>query len=409
MATITRPMAIAPAAVRPRAARATVPAVWLVVLSAPLALSANSPAMILPTLAADLSVSLSTVSWLVSAFGWAMALGTPLMGGLVRRRGIRAVLLTGSGLTAAGTVLAALSPWLPLLLAGRALQALGGSALVAVAMNLAGGSPRRMGLIAAGFGVLGATGPLVGATLTSAASWHVAFAVQAVTLLAVPAVLRRDLPSVADPGSRFDATGAALLAVLVTALVAVPHYPLAGAVGVLLAAVPLELRIRANPEGFVPAALLRTPAFLVSSGLTLLLSTSYFAMLFAVPRLLGAATTWSTGAIGAGQMAAMITGSALVFGFAAISPRLPHRLIAPLLVGIGTLALALALVTPWAPLLLAVSTLSLLASSGGQAVLGVRAMRAAPEGQRPVAIGLFNLAFQLGGAFGPTLVVLLAV
>ncbi|HEY1179404.1 MAG TPA: hypothetical protein VGF17_24880, partial [Phytomonospora sp.] len=62
--------------------RALVPVGWLVLLSAPLALSANSPAMILPTLAGDFGVSQATVSWLVSAFGWAMALGTPLMGGL---------------------------------------------------------------------------------------------------------------------------------------------------------------------------------------------------------------------------------------------------------------------------------------------------------------------------------------
>lgn len=408
MATLTRTVPLVrdePA----RAARRLVPAGWLVLLSAPLALSANSPAMILPTLAGDFGVSLATVSWLVSAFGWAMALGTPLMGGLARRHGIRPVLLTGTALTALGTVLVAVTPWLPLLLAGRALQAFGGSALVAAAMNLAGGSTRRMGTIAAGFGLLGATGPLVGSTISSAASWHLAFAIQAVTLLAVPFVLRYTPKGATGGDGRFDAVGAAALAVLVTALVAVPHYPLPGAVAVLIAVVLLGLRVRRAPDGFVPAALLRSPTFLAASGMTLVLSTSYFAMLFAVPRLLAAETSWSAGTIGGGQMAAMILGSVLVFGFAAVAPRLPRRLITPLLLGIGALAPAVAFLSPWALLLFAVSTLSLLANSGGQAILGVRAMEAAPAEKRPVAIGLFNLAFQLGGAFGPTLVVLLAI
>ena len=405
MATLTRTVPL----VRPDAARGIVPAGWLVVLSAPLALSANSPAMILPTLAGDFGVSLATVSWLVSAFGWAMALGTPLMGGLVRRQGIRPVLLAGTALTALGTVLVAVTPWLPLLLAGRALQAFGGASLVAAAMNLAGRSTRRMGTIAAGFGLLGATGPLVGSTIASAASWHLAFAIQAVTLVAVPFVLRYTPKGATGGDGRFDAVGAAVLAVLVTALVAVPHYPLPGGVAVLIAVVLLGLRVRRAPDGFVPAVLLRSPTFLAASGMTLLLSTSYFAMLFAVPRLLAARTSWSAGTIGGGQMAAMILGSALVFGFAAVAPRLPRRLITPLLLGTGGLALAGAFLSPWALPLFAVSTLSLLANSSGQAVLGVRAIEAAPVEKRPVAIGLFNLAFQLGGAFGPTLVVLLAV
>lgn len=405
MATLTRTVPL----VHDKPARALVPAGWLVLLSAPLALSANSPAMILPTLAGDFGVSLATVSWLVSAFGWAMALGTPLMGGLARRHGIRPVLLTGTALTALGTVLVAVTPWLPLLLAGRALQAFGGSALVAAAMNLAGGSTRRMGTIAAGFGVLGATGPLVGSTVASAASWHLAFAIQAVTLIAVPFVLKNTPRGETGGDGRFDTVGAAALAALVTALVAVPHYPLPGAVAVLIAVVLLGMRVRRVPDGFVPAVLLRSPAFLAASGMTLLLSTSYFAMLFAVPKLLAAKTSWPAGTIGGGQMAAMILGSALVFGLAAIAPRLPRRLITPLLLGIGGLAPAVAFLSPWALPLFAVSTLSLLANSGGQAVLGVRAMEAAPVEKRPVAIGLFNLAFQLGGAFGPTLVVLLAI
>lgn len=377
--------------------RALAPTPLLILATAPLALSANSPALILPTLAADLGTGAATVSWLVTAFGLAMAVGTPLMGGLARRFGVRPVLYLGGALTLLGTLLAAVTPWFGPLVAARGLQALGGAALVTSAMNLSGGIPRRMGAITAGFGVLGATGPLLGSVITQSAGWHLAFAVQAVTVLAVPA-LARHTTAPTGTGS-FDVTGAALLAALVTGLVSLPHLPLAGLAVVAIAAALLVPHIRRRPEGFVPSALLRSRAFLGAAALTFALSTSYFALLYAVPRLLAARTDWAAGAIGTGQMLALMAGSGVSFVLAA-------RFVSPLvLAALGAIAPLLLFAPP--ALAFAAATIGVAASSGGQAVLGVRAMRAAPELQRPVAIGLFNLAFQLGGAFGPTIVVLL--
>lgn len=412
MAALTHPAAPTPTpgAVRANPAVRTtpVPAVWLVLLAAPLALSANSPALILPNLADSFGLSVATVSWLVTVFGWAVALGTPLMGGLARRRGLRTTLWTGAVCTAAGTLAVAVAPWFPLLAAGRAAQAFGGAGLVAVAMNLAGGSTRRMGVITASFGVLGATGPLVGSLVTGAGTWHLVFAIQAVTLVAVPFAARH-LSASAGPGTggeRFDGTGAGLLAVVVTALVSVPHLPLA-ALAVLAAAVPLlALHLRRRPDGFVPVALLRSRAFPGAAGLTFAQSTVYFALLYAVPRLFDA--SWSRGAVGVGQMLALMTGSALSFVLANAAGRLPRGTVPALLVALSGTAVAIAVLTSWSPLLFLTATLAVLAGSTGQAVLGVRAVTAAPvPALRPVAIGLFQLAFQLGGAFGPTITVLL--
>ncbi|MEU7009913.1 hypothetical protein [Streptomyces sp. NPDC046332] len=45
-------------------------------------------------------------------------------------------------------------------------------------------------------------------------------------------------------------------------------------------------------------------------------------------------------------------------------------------------------------------------ATGSTAVLSVHASRQVPKAQRPAAIGLFVLCYQLGGAVGPALAAL---
>ncbi|MER7228804.1 MFS transporter, partial [Streptomyces rubradiris] len=198
-----------------------VPALWLVLLASPVAAAGNAAVLILGDLGRSLGTPAATASWLVTAYALALAVATPLFATLLRRRGIRPVLWLAAACVAAGTALLALSPWLPLLLTGRAVQAAGGAGMTAIAMNLAG-TARRMGAISAGTGILGAVGPLLGERLTETVSWRAALSLLAVTLLAVPAVGRRTAPAPPPSGDRFDARGALLLAVLSGGLVLLP-------------------------------------------------------------------------------------------------------------------------------------------------------------------------------------------
>jgi len=45
-----------------------------------------------------------------------------------------------------------------------------------------------------------------------------------------------------------------------------------------------------------------------------------------------------------------------------------------------------------------------IAAAAGQGALAGRATSAVPDDDRPAAIGLFNLCFPLGAAFGPAIV-----
>ncbi|MHC0432352.1 MFS transporter [Streptomyces sp. O3] len=385
----------------PSPAPRQVPALWLALLATPIAAGANAPVLILPDMAHSLGVSTGAATWLVTAFAWAMAVGTPLLAGLLRQRGVRTALRASSALVAAGTVLVAVASWLPLALVGRAGQALGGAGLVAVAMNLAG-SARRTGVIASGFGVLGASGPLLGSLLGGAASWRAALALSAVSLLAVPVVARRTRDAAPLP-QHFDGRGAALLVALASALVLLPHTPLPALAAALFAAALLARHMRRRPDGFVPAAVLRSPLFLASAGTAVTLSTSYFILLFALPRLIADRTGWATSAIGAGQLIALLAGSGLSLLFAANAARLGRRTVFATLLAAGAGALALAAFATSAPVLLLTPTAAVFAATGANAVLAVYAGGTAPAAQRPSAIGLFVLCYQLGGAFGPAI------
>ncbi|MEV3871305.1 MFS transporter [Streptomyces sp. NPDC049906] len=406
----TRPPARRTARLLPPAApppRGPAPVRWLVLLAAPTAVGANVLVLTLPDIAAAFDTDVRSAAWLATTFAVAMAVGTPLIAGLLRRRGMRTALFLSTALLAAGTALLAVAPWLPLALVGRAAQGAGGAGMVTVAMGLAG-TTRRMGALTAGFGALGAAGPLAGAHLSDAVSWRLALAVSALPLLAVPAVLRyaRPAPTATDP---FDARGALLLAALASSLALVPvaPAPALGAGAAFLAL--LAHHVRRRPDGFVPRAVLRSRTFVASCALIAVCSVQYFVLLFAVPRLISDRAGWSTPSIGTGQLVALVTGSALTWALTAVAHRASRTAIRLALLAVTAAALTTATLSGSAWLLLVVAGASVFTATSANAALSVHAARSAPEPLRPTAIGLFTLVYQLGGAIGPGIATVLVL
>ncbi|MEV4569521.1 MFS transporter [Nonomuraea sp. NPDC049419] len=393
------------------------PSGWLALLAGPMSFGIAGPALVLPDAARDLGLTTAAVTWTVTAYGWAIAVGTPLMAGLQSRRGTRTALTTCTTLILLGTILVVTVPLLPMLVAGSALQGLGAAGLTTIAMSLTT-SARAMGLVTASLATVGSTAPLAGDLVATLLDWRATLALPVLSVLAVPAVLSRR-PETPLRQTRLDLSGAILLTALVTALVFVPYaWQAAGTVAVA-AGVALALWVRKRPDGFVPAVVLRSPLFPVAAAAAFLLAVANFGMMYALPPLLTEGAGWTGAQVGVAITWPLLFGGLASYGLITVSARVPFSVLATLfptlaVTGVALAGLVAATALPAgaasgaAPLaLLFAQGLTSIAAASGQGAFAARTGAAVPEAARPAAMGLFNLAYLLGAAFGPAIATLL--
>lgn len=132
----------------------------------------------LPYLIAALDVSATTVQWLTSGFLLTMAVVIPTTGFLLQRITPRQVFLTSMTLFSAGTLICALAPGFPVLLAGRVVQACGTAVMVPLLMTtvMMLVAPERrgamMGNLTLVIAVAPAIGPMIGGVVLAALDWR---------------------------------------------------------------------------------------------------------------------------------------------------------------------------------------------------------------------------------------------
>ncbi|KAB1162296.1 MFS transporter [Micromonospora sp. AMSO12t] len=379
---------------------------WLALLAGPLSYGIAAPALILDDVARATRTDEQAAAAGVTAFGWGIALGTPLLAALLARSGVRAVLTVSAVLLGAGTLLLVLVPSVPALVAGAAVQALGSAGLTVTAMKLAD-SARQMGVVTASLAVVGATGPLTGALVADLFSWQAALALPLLAVLAVPAACRGTTSPDAAPAS-FDPLGMVLLSLLVTAAVLIPHRPLVAAPVTVALLLALVAWIKIRPEGFLPAVVARNGRFLAACASAFVLGVVNFALLYAAPDLLREHAGWDGTRSGLVLLAPYLLGGFCSGFLVAASVRVPRRVAAAALLVTGAAASLLAAVTTAVPLLLAAMTLGSLAAATGQGALALQATGVVAASRRAEALGLFNLAYLLSVAFGPAIAVTLA-
>jgi DHA2 family lincomycin resistance protein-like MFS transporter len=137
----------------------------------------------LPHIMADLEVSASAGQWLTTAYLLTMAVLIPTSGFVLRRFSGRAVFGTALGTFSIGTLLAAVAPDFPMLLAARVVQAAGasmmGPLLMATVLRMAppGRRGRLLGTVAITLAVAPALGPVVSGLVLQFFSWRSMFVV----------------------------------------------------------------------------------------------------------------------------------------------------------------------------------------------------------------------------------------
>jgi DHA1 family bicyclomycin/chloramphenicol resistance-like MFS transporter len=156
----------------------------------------------LPLLAHDLSISEAQAQLAVSVYLAGLGGGQLLVGPAADRFGRRSVMMAGLVCYIAGAALAAFAPTLPVLLAARLLQALGGAAGVVTARVMVGdifGEKDAAGKQATSMAVVlisPALAPLIGGALADAASWRAIMGLLAVSGLLATVMVVKLLPNI---------------------------------------------------------------------------------------------------------------------------------------------------------------------------------------------------------------------
>lgn len=240
------------------------------------------------------------IEWIVTVYLLAVGLAQPPTGWLADHFGRKRMFTASLGLFTAGSLLAALAPTLEILVAFRAVQGLGGGALMPVGMAMIYElfPPHRRGTALGLWGVAAmagpAFGPVIGGYLVTTVSWHWLFLVNVpIGVFGIVAATRLLRDTGYQESRPFDGIGLSLVSVgLVLWLFAFARASDWGwgspltvsclAVGAVLLSlfVAWELRV-AHPV--IDVRMFRVPIFTLTMVLTAGLVIVQFAILVFVP------------------------------------------------------------------------------------------------------------------------------
>jgi MFS family permease len=165
----------------------------------------------LPELQRAFEMSASASTWLLTVFALASAIGHPLAGFLADRFGSRRVLVTGLVVTGVGGLAGACAATFPLLVALRAVQAIGTSAAFPAGIALlqmldareGSGRPLSaawLGAVAMSRNLGAALGPVLGGAFVAIVGWQAIFLVNLPSATAAAILVLRHFPADhADP------------------------------------------------------------------------------------------------------------------------------------------------------------------------------------------------------------------
>jgi MFS family permease len=369
-------------------------------------------ATILPAVVNDLG-GLNLYGWAFSAFLLTQLVGIVISGLLADERGPGLPFVVGVLLFAAGLLVGGLAPTMPILIAGRALQGLGGGAISALAYVAVGrgypesARPRMLALLSTAWVVPGLVGPALSGLMAEAFGWRSVFLALAplpllTGFLALPS-LRRMKAGTASPDARARTLSAIVLAAgagLILTGIALPNLVPAlalSAIGVVLAFPALR---RLLPPGTLRAAP-GMPATIATMGL---LNLAFFGVDVFVPLALVEVRGTTVAFAGLALTAATVAWSAGSWVQARTTNRFTRRVMARvgIIFLIAAFLLTIGVLFPIVPLPVGVVGWGVAGLGMGLAytTLSLSMLELAEPGQEGDASASLQLASVLGSGFG---------
>jgi EmrB/QacA subfamily drug resistance transporter len=380
----------------------------------------------LPAIGRALSADAGALQWTVNAYLLPLSAMLLLGGAAGDRFGRRRLLVWGTILFAVASLVCALAPRLPLLLAARFFQGVGSAMLMPNSLAILGQTfteekkGRAVGIWAAASAIAGALGPVLGGWLVDLGSWRAIFLINLpIAAVAVVLALRYIPEDRAGRPEPLDVSGAALvtagLGVLtwVLTIAGTPAGPrrttafmALGAIGLLLFFVIVE--IRRGDRALVPMTLFSTPTIVGLNLVTLLLYGALGALLVLLPYVLIEAMHYSAAQAGAALLPLPIVMAVISPLAGSLAERLGPRMpiaVGSIAVGVGMLLTLRIHATTgyWAGLLPAVIVLAL-GLSAAVAPLTTAVLSGVEARYTGVASGLNSAVARTGGLLATAMV-----
>jgi DHA2 family metal-tetracycline-proton antiporter-like MFS transporter len=389
--------------------------------------------VVVPDIQTDYGASRAQVGWVITGYLLIFAVGIPLYGRIADLFSLRQTFCAGLLTLAAGSLVCAAAPSLPVLVAGRVLQAAGASAIpalgfAAIAKTMpAGRRGAALGLQSSSVGVGATVGPVVGGAVAGLAGWQTLFLLTLVLASVLALASARVMPDLGGEGvrqrageglaaaaQRFDVPGGVALGLAAgLALFGVTQGQSAGFSSISswgsfliagLAAAAFTRRIRRAPEPFVSPGLFRNREFVATAGIGFFMMFANVGCLILVPFLLSEVNGLSAAGIGL----VLAPGAFVVAVLSPMAGRLSDRLGSRFLIrgGLAVILLSTLFLSTFAagssPAMVA---LSLVGQSIGFATINSPNANAAAtsltRAESGVGLGIYQMIFFLGGGFGP--------
>ena len=366
-----------------------------------------------PMIARQFALTPSGVSWMMTIFMVFFGIGSVIYGRLADIYSMRGLILVGVVIYSIGSVLGfALQSSYPLVIAARAIQGIGGSAIPALIFIIAARyfEPSERGRI---FGLITSTvslaiglGPVLGGFVSGTLHWPYLFLIPLLMLVSIP-FFNRELPREPRRKGTVDIPGAVLVATSVGTLIVYLNfsawYYLVAFLGLLFLFV---LRIMTAADPFIKPSLFMNARFRSGVIVGFCLFSVVIGTIFLIPLMLNDIHHLSSSQIGLVLFPGAI--SSVVFG--PIAGRLSDRRGNSFVVAIGLALLATSILVM--AVLLSISALiiaaALLLTYVGFSLFQTAMINAVSqtldEQETGIGMGLFNLVGIISGAVGTALV-----
>lgn len=283
-------------------------------------------------------VSVTTLSWVLSAYG--VVFGALLLGAgrLADRIGRRRSFLTGLTVFTVGSALCGAAPSASLLIAGRVVQAIGAALLMPSSLALllaAAPAEARARSVAVWGGITAlavATGPSLGSLLIDAGGWRWAFIVNLPVAVVTAVAARRVLVESKVPGPLPDLLGVAIVSLAMAGLalgITQGHewgwssWRIVGSFAVTVVLAPIALHRSMRHEApAIDLKVFESRTVALANAATLTYAIGFFAMLLA--NVLFLTTVWGYSTLTAGL--AITPGPLVVASLSSTTGRLAGRI-----------------------------------------------------------------------------------